>query len=177
MEKTLVADEEFNGVDFNQKSAKGTDFENCQFLNCSFASADLTDTCFSECEFDACDLSSAKITNTAFKDVSFCDCKLLGLKFESCNKFLLEFRFEGCQIDYTTFYQLKLPKTEFKNCSLKEADFTETDFSGSRFKIATLAEQYLKMLNWKRQTSEQQRITASTLKKTEWQNHDFRKMV
>ena len=45
----------------------------------------------------------------------------------------MEFRFEGCQIDYTTFYQLKLPKTEFKNCSLKEADFTETDFSGSSF--------------------------------------------
>ena len=123
MEKTLVADEEFNAIDFAARTPKGTDFENCQFRNCSFSGVNLTDTSFTECEFEACDLSTAKITNTAFKDVSFYGCKLLGLKFESCNKFLMEFRFEGCQLDYSTFYQLKLPKTDFKNMMGASAAF------------------------------------------------------
>ena len=133
MEKSLLTDQEFNGVDFNEKTPKGTDFDNCQFFNCSFASVDLTDATFSECEFNSCDFSSVKIVNTGFKDVVFNECKLLGVKFENCNTFLLEFRFAGCQIDYSTFYKLKLPKTSFLNCSLKEADFTETELTESQF--------------------------------------------
>lgn len=92
MEKTLICDELFRTVDFKQKATKGVDFENCQFKNCSFAGVDLTDTSFTECEFEACDFSSAKIANTSFKEAFFKDSKLLlGVKFESCNKFLLEF--------------------------------------------------------------------------------------
>jgi len=100
---------------------------------------DLTYTSFTECEFEACDLSSAKIRNTAFKDVVFRDCKLLGVKFENCNTFLLQFYFEGCRIDYATFYKLKLPKTTFKKCSLKEADFSNADISGSDFSNCDLS--------------------------------------
>ena len=133
LNKELVTDEKFSAVDMRTQTLKATEFENCQFRNCVFSNAELTDTSFSECEFEACDFSSAKIRNTAFKDAVFRDCKLLGVKFENCNKFLLQFHFEGCQVDYSTFYQLKLPKTTFNRCSLKEADFSNADISGSDF--------------------------------------------
>jgi uncharacterized protein YjbI with pentapeptide repeats len=34
--------------------------------------------------------------------------------------------FKDCQLNFSSFYQLKIPKTTFTNCNLQEVDFTET---------------------------------------------------
>ena len=41
--------------------------------------------------------------------------------------------FEGCFMNLSSFYQLKLKGKSFNNCSLQEVDFTEADLSGSLF--------------------------------------------
>lgn len=129
----MIIDQVFNGIDFKTQSPQGTTFEHCHFSNCTFQAVNLTNTAFSECTFEACDLSTAQIANTAFKEVAFIDCKLLGLPFENCNKFLLQFSFTNCQVNYASFYQLKIPKTIFKNCSLQQADFTGADLRNAAF--------------------------------------------
>ncbi|REE00075.1 pentapeptide repeat-containing protein [Marinoscillum furvescens] len=108
-------------------------YENCTFRNCHLEGTNLSESEFIDCEFISCDLSNTTLTNTGLKDVRFSNCKLLGLHFEDCNPFLLEVHFEKCQLDLSTFYGLKLPKTRFHQCSLREVDFTESDLSQSSF--------------------------------------------
>jgi uncharacterized protein YjbI with pentapeptide repeats len=58
---------------------------------------------------------------------------MLGMHFDHCNKFGLEFSFENCKLNHSSFYQTKIKKTAFKNSELKEVDFTDCDISVSVF--------------------------------------------
>lgn len=88
---------------------------------------------FSGCEFSSCNMSLADLTKTAFQDIKFKDCKLLGLHFDNCSEFRFTVEFDNCVLNLCSFYKRKLKKTTFKNSSLHEVDFTETDLSGSLF--------------------------------------------
>ena len=108
MSETFVEDEEFQGIDFSEEELTIGDYENCDF-------------------------SMVKTTKTAFREVKFKGCKLLGLHFEDCNEFLFSVSFEGYQLNLSSFYKRDLRNTEFKDCSIKEVDFTESDLAGSIF--------------------------------------------
>jgi uncharacterized protein YjbI with pentapeptide repeats len=58
----------------------------------------------------------------------------MGLNFDSINPFLLKLKFKNCQLSYSSFYKLKIPKTKFENCALTEVDFTETNLVQVWFK-------------------------------------------
>lgn len=109
------------------------EYENCTFINCDFSNSDLSDINFLECEFHDCNFSLAKLFQTSFREVKFINCKLLGMHFDDCNHLLITFRFEGCTLDLSSFYKLKLKKTRFKNSKMNEVDFTEADLSNSSF--------------------------------------------
>ena len=139
MSNSFVQDKEFHSLDYSAEELIKGDYENCTFKNCKFSNLDLSDFNFSECEFSNCDLSMAKILNTAFRDVQFNNCKLLGLHFEQCNQFLLNVGFNRCQLNLSSFYQLNLKQTRFKDCSLHEVDFTEADLTESTFENCDLS--------------------------------------
>ncbi|MEN8697409.1 MAG: pentapeptide repeat-containing protein [Bacteroidia bacterium] len=118
------------------------EYEQCAFINCDFTGLYFTDIAFEECTFSTSNFTEVKIKNTAFKKVSFTECKMLGLQFSQCNSFLLELNFDGCQLDYASFYQLNLSNARLENCSLKDVDFVEcklhkASFSGSDLYAAT----------------------------------------
>ena len=75
----------------------------------------------------------AKLGKTALKDVRFKDCKLLGLHFEHCKELLFAVGFDHCILNLSCFYNWKLKKTIFKDCSLQEVDFIEADLTGAVF--------------------------------------------
>lgn len=131
--ENYTSDTELNGIDFATKSLKANEFENCIFNNCSYTGADLSNKRFIDCTFNSCDFSGAKILNTTFQNGIFQDCKLLGLRFDDCNKFLLSFHFQNCQLNYSSFFRLPIKQTIFNNCQLVEADFAETDLNQSTF--------------------------------------------
>ena len=58
---------------------------------------------------------------------------MIGVKFNECDPFLLQFSFKDCQLSFSSFYQLKIPKTKFTKCNLEETDFTKTNISDSYF--------------------------------------------
>ena len=62
----------------------------------------------------------------------------MGLRFDDCNPFLLALDFEGCLLNFSSFYGLKLKKTAFKNCNLEEVEFSETDLTSANFENANL---------------------------------------
>ena len=90
----------------------------------------------------------ALLNKTALRNVKFVGCKMLGLQFDQCNQFNIEFMFDNCILNNCSFYGLKIKATIFKNCKLVEVDFTDCyapsslfdncDFSGAIFENTNL---------------------------------------
>ena len=128
-----VEGEVLKSINFQDQPLTKGDYESCRFEACVFSNSDLQFINFIECEFIDCDFSTANINQTAFKEVSFTNCKMLGLRFDSCNTFLLEMKFDQCQLNLSSFYKLSLKGIHFKNCELQEVEFVESDLSKSLF--------------------------------------------
>jgi uncharacterized protein YjbI with pentapeptide repeats len=122
-----IEQELFTKQDYTETPLNKGVYENCNFRNCIFTGTDLSGIRFVDCTFAGCDLSNAKLTKTSLQETRFKDCKMLGFHFNSCDQLGLTVRFENCQLDHSSFYQVKLNHTIFQNCSLREVDFTESD--------------------------------------------------
>lgn len=133
MPQQYVEDETFRDLDFSEELPAAQVFEHCTFLRCTFTHVDLSGFRFTACRFEHADLSMVQLDGTAFQDVVFAHCKLMGLRFDTCNPILLSFRFEACVLNFSSFYQLKIPKTPFIDCSLSEVEFIQTDLTGADF--------------------------------------------
>jgi len=139
MEKLYFEEKLFELQDYSENLLPAGNYENCQFVNCNFSNSNISNVNFTECEFNGCNLSMAILAKTAFRDIRFIGCKLLGLHFEHCNEIGFTVYFDNCILNLSSFYKLKFKKTTFKNCSLIEVDFAETDLSASQFYNCDLA--------------------------------------
>ena len=139
METEYIVEKTFEKADFSEKELAKADYESCSFISCNFSNADLSKINFTECEFTDCNMSTARLVKTGFQNIKFKGCKLLGLHFDQCDDFLFEVDFENCTLNLSSFYQRKLKKTRFKNCSLHEVDFAEADLTQSVFDSCDLA--------------------------------------
>ncbi len=127
MKEVYIEEKSFEKINFHEYPLTKGAYVNCIFKHCDFSNTDLSEFSFTECAFISCNLSLANLTKTAFRDIKFIACKMLGLRFENCNDFGLSFSFEDCQLNYASFYQLKIKKTIFKNSQLHEIDFSACD--------------------------------------------------
>ncbi|NTU58352.1 MAG: pentapeptide repeat-containing protein [Chlorobiaceae bacterium] len=123
----------FEKVDGDSLTPDCRVYEDCRFIRCNFAHADLSGLIFRECSFEGCDMSMAKLKDTGFQEALFKECKLLGLQFNDCRKLLLRMEFQGCMLKLSLFSGLELKNTTFVDCDLQEADFTGANMSGSAF--------------------------------------------
>jgi fluoroquinolone resistance protein len=128
-----IVDKIFTKVDYSGKEIEFNEFDSCVFIECNFSGSNLSNIELINCKFESCDFSMAKLNNTGLKDVRFIGCKLLGIDFTRCKDFLLSFRFDNCTLDYSTFHKKKIQKTIFKECSMKEVDFSFADLTASNF--------------------------------------------
>lgn len=128
----------FEKVNLIDKKINNREFEDCIFRNCDFSNSDFSNNTFIDCEFVDCNLSMTKLVNSSLKSVSFSNCKLLGIEFFTCDDFLFEVGFQECILDYSSFANKKMPKTNFDNCSMKEVSFVGTNLSQSIFENCNL---------------------------------------
>ena len=134
----FIADQSFKNQDYTQTRLSKGEYENCIFEGCKFENGYLDNQNFMECEFMDCNLSNANLNHTIFKEVTFSYCKMIGLKFEDCNDFLLDFTFRHCILNLSSFYGLTLRNQTFNDCKLIEVDFTETDLTQVNFENSHL---------------------------------------
>lgn len=118
---------------------EGVEFDGCHLINCNLMQVDLSRLTFSGCRFSGCNLAMVKLTQTAFRSVLFQDCKMLGMHFEHGNLFGFSATFDGCQLNHSSFYQMKLKGIKYLKCQLMEADFTESDLTQAVFDQCNLA--------------------------------------
>mgnify|MGYP001198516426 FL=1 len=116
----------------DKKLQKG-EYENCTISNAELSSGDLSGYIFTDCLFEGSNLSLCTVKNTSFRNVVFHNCKLLGVVWENCNPFLLNFSFDHCIMNMGSFYGMKLKKIKFLTCSVMEVDFTETELISAVF--------------------------------------------
>ena len=118
-------------------------YERCRFLQCNFSESDLSDYRFLECEFHHCNLDRVVLINTSLSEVKFIDCKMMGISFEHCHRVMFTPYFENCLLNFSNFFERKMPGIVFKDCNLTEVDFTAAilseavftgcDFTNARF--------------------------------------------
>lgn len=140
-------DKIFENVDFTESTFQKGEYDSCTFKNCNFSNSNFSENEFLECKFINCNLSNVELMNTAFKEVCFEGCKLMGVNFEKCNPFLLNFSFKNCQLSFAIFFKLDIPGCKFDDCDLQEADFAEANISKSRFGNCNLLKAVFKSTN------------------------------
>ena len=128
---TYVQSKTFKGQDYSETPFEKGEYEDCRFINCSFAQQDLSEVKFVDCVFEDADLSNANIRNTRFNDCSFLRCKMLGLAFDFCNAQIFSIKCEDCALNHSIFYKMKLSNSEFINCEMREVDFAEAEMKGT----------------------------------------------
>ena len=133
MDLNFISDKTYTGTSYSSIALPKGEYDNCTFINCDFSESYLSNISFLECEFIDCNLSMVKTKGTTLKDVVFNNCKLVGFPFHDCNAFLLSITFDGCQLNLSSFFNLKLNLTSFKSCKLEQVDFTNTDLRESKF--------------------------------------------
>ncbi len=57
----------------------------------------------------------------------------MGINFSVTQDFLFSVRFENCILDYSSFMDKKMPKTDFIKSTLKEVTFSRAILTGSVF--------------------------------------------
>jgi fluoroquinolone resistance protein len=123
----------FKKQDYSETALPKGEYDTCNFRECNFAGSDLTGIRFMDCTFQGCNLSNATVAKSSFREITFKECKMLGLHFEKCDQLGMTVRFEACQLDHSSFYQVKLNHTPFLQTSLREVDFSESDLKNTVF--------------------------------------------
>jgi fluoroquinolone resistance protein len=123
----------FSGLSLVGEDISARRFEECEFKACSFVDCRFDRCKFLECSFNECILSAIVPMNCYFLEVKFSECKAIGIDWTKSQK-LEGLAFTGCQINYSNFKLLKLPKIKILKCEAKEVYFNEADLSGGVFK-------------------------------------------
>lgn len=145
--------EKFEKINLVKEPTVEIEFEECKFTNCSFVECKFVKCKFINCEFRECVLSAVIFDQDRFVDTSFDDSKVIGIDWTKAKE-LQNLKFNKCQLNYSNFKLLKLPKTVMKDCQAKEVAFIETDlresdlsgtdFEGSIFSKTNLSKANLK---------------------------------
>jgi len=126
----FVNNKVFKNKDFTTTALERSEYDSCRFVNCHFENSDLSTIGFIDCGFEDCNLTNAKLNGVSLHDVTFINCKLVGILFNNCGGFTFSPRFEGCQLNLSSFYQVNVSNVVFTKCSLQEVDFTEANLTG-----------------------------------------------
>jgi fluoroquinolone resistance protein len=124
--------EGFLDLALSDETVRAKEFEECEFNGCSFIGCKFEKCKFINCKFNGCVISAINPVDSFCTDVEFSKCKVIGCDWTRASQ-IHGLNFAECQINYSNFATLKLPKVKMIDCEAKEVDFTETDLSGGSF--------------------------------------------
>lgn len=131
-------DSVYTREDYTVKPLPRGEYDNCQFIACTFEKIHLSNYTFLECNFEDCNFTNTTFGGTSFQQVTFENCKLLGADFSVCNSFMLGVSFRESILSFAIFSSLVMKQTPFLNCNLTDADFTNADVSASDYSGSNL---------------------------------------
>ncbi len=135
----VVHNTQFEHVSLRQAELAGAHFIDCNFVDCTFRSSDLTDSHFERCRFydadaqTACDFSYAILRNCKFEhcDLTTATCprtRAYGIDLHRCQASGIDFS----NADFSLAIGA-LSAATFRDCNLAYADFSRTTLTGAVF--------------------------------------------
>lgn len=140
MEHQYITEETLENIIYTNQSFVRAEYEYCTFKSCDFSEIALKGSKFYQTQFINCNLSNADLSQVSLQDVKFKNCKMLGLHFIKCNTLGFAAFFDGCQLDYSVFHQMKLSNTSFVDSKLQGVDFAEAELMHSQLRNCDLLE-------------------------------------
>jgi fluoroquinolone resistance protein len=125
--------EKFTKLSFLNETIGAITFEECYFSRCSFINCKFEKCKFLNCKLSESSLSAINPANSSFIEMKFSGSKVIGFDWTKSTK-IEDLEFTDCQINYSNFKLLTLPKIKIVNCEAREVDFIETDMSDGIFK-------------------------------------------
>ncbi len=149
MPRQEYLEEEFKRDVFEGKVIGKVIYEDCTFKNCQFVGVTFQETIFRECVFQDCIWSLIKLNSTRMQGVEFIDSKIMGTSFSGIHNLSPEIRFKRSKLELCQFESLELNDFQltesvvtecmFYNCTLKEGDFSKTQFNAVQFESNNLS--------------------------------------
>jgi fluoroquinolone resistance protein len=130
--ETAYYKDKFTTLSLTNETVESVRFEECIFSECRLIDNKLEKCLFIDCRFEGSILSSINPTGSRFLKPQFTRCKVMGFDWAKAAK-LQDLVFIECQLDYSNFSSLRLPKIKMIKCSSKEARFVEADMSDGVF--------------------------------------------
>jgi uncharacterized protein YjbI with pentapeptide repeats len=128
----LVSDFQFGGTSLPEFDLVNVGLMRGRIHALRAGRASVTGARLSSVEFSGCDLASLRWAGGKLSRVWFDSCRLLGARFiEVSTEHVV---FTGCKLDYSVFEQMRITgPVLFAGCSMREAEFTSCDLTGSLF--------------------------------------------
>jgi fluoroquinolone resistance protein len=143
---------EFRDCRFEDATIRDSFFESCRFAKCQFRQSRFKKTRFATAEegtactwsfcdlaetsFEECNLSLNKITRSDAYLTSFSQCVAMGLQFEAeVHKWVSKrlviggVKFRDCRLQYATFQERDISRSEFIACDLRDVSFRRSNLS------------------------------------------------
>jgi uncharacterized protein YjbI with pentapeptide repeats len=119
------------------------ELQRCVFRRCKLPQSRWPETRIEDCIFEDCDLTRMAPQGLACRGVIFKGCKLMGVEWSGLGS-LPDLAFDGCDLRYASFVDLRLRALAIVGCLVREANFlsvdlTEADFTGSDLTGSTIS--------------------------------------
>jgi uncharacterized protein YjbI with pentapeptide repeats len=152
----FFADTTFSELSLPGVDLSGKEFERCTFRRCKLPESRWVRAKLVDCAFEDCDLGRMVPKQLGLRRVTFRGSKLMGIDWSEV-AVRPDVTFEGCDLRYASFVSLRLPKTRFVRCGMREAnllevDLTEADFTESDLTGSTIAGCALTRVDFSRAT-------------------------
>lgn len=128
----FFADVTFADLAIDSADLADKELQRCTFRRCKLTESRWGRVKLEDCVFEGCDLTRMVPRGLALRGVTFKDTRLMGVDWSDIAK-LPQVTFEGCDLRYASFVQLRLPATRFVGCIAREANFIEVDLTGADF--------------------------------------------
>jgi fluoroquinolone resistance protein len=121
---------------------RDVELEEVTLRECDLASATLRRVVLRDCDVVDCDLSLMNLIDCRFVECRFTRCRAVGVAWTGAEGSLIAkvpFSFEACRLDLGSFQGVDVAGSVFRDCSLREVDFTEAVLRGADFAGSDLA--------------------------------------
>jgi fluoroquinolone resistance protein len=132
-DQEIYFQEKFSKLALTKEVIPYRTFEECEFASCSFVDCRFEKCKFLNCKFTDCILSAVIPMDCRISDLKFLRCKVIGMDWTKTQK-VEGLDFSECQLNYSNFKLVKLPKMRMVRCEAREVEFIEADLSEGDFK-------------------------------------------
>ena len=119
--------ESLHNLSLSNETIRSIEFEECKLDGCSFIGCVFEKCRFIDCEFKGCVLSAINPMNSHITEAKFSKCKVIGCDWTKTAQ-IQGLDFTDCQISYSNFAMLKIPKIKM-GCGTQKMVFLERGYT------------------------------------------------